>query len=731
MESTICEIEAKFSYQKSYNPEDGYTINICEMNGSKVTIKGYFLPSENRLLYKYTGTWVESIKYGKQFKAETFKEEIKNDRESICEYLSCGVIKGIGIKTAINIYDMFGTNTLNILDKEPDELLKVKGITKGKLEKITISYQENKYMKAVLELLLPYDIPAKQCFKIYDKFKMNSTKIIKETPYRLLEVSGIGFRTADTIAAAKKLPKDSKERFCACAKYVLQKNEANGNTCIEENAFGFKMKKALNTPLLNGKRINERTIDMIREKKLIYKKIIKNVNGMNVKKGYIFLPTTYNVECEIAQEICRIKNEPIEIIENVDRLIADAERDLRIKLDDEQKKAVKESLISSICVITGGPGTGKTTIIRVIAYIYKKVYPMYPLIFLAPTGKAARRIKESTGYRSSTVHSFLHIREEGISEEDEEEIYNSLVGCDEFSMMDIWVTLKLVKAVREGNRLILIGDANQLPSVGAGAVLRDVINSNAVKVIRLKKLYRQNANSKIKSNCEKISLGRTDIEEGSDFHIYEVTDLEKIQNLMVENYIKSVNKYGIQNVMCLCPYKKYKAGVFEMNTEIQNRINPHKNGELEVKKNGMYFRENDIVMQLKNENVVSNGDVGIIRHISNTNDALEVYVEFYNDETVKYKSDDLDKLTLAYAITIHKSQGSEVAKVITCLTKDHITMIKRNLPYTDFSRAVEEVDFYGSREALEEAIRNDDTEKRDTILWYSLKVNDGQTVLIA
>lgn len=726
------EIKAIFTYEKFSKIENGYTVNLGKVvdTQEKVTLVGFYIPKIKKVTFKYYGKWESHPQHGKQFIVESF-EEVAESESEIIAYLASGIIKGIGQKTAERIYAEFGQRSLTIIEKDPEQLLKIKGITEKKLSLITKSFSDSILMQNIARYLLPFGISQNITRKVFEKFGSNALSILKSNPYRLCEIKGITFVTADRVGLKENIFAGDPNRIEKCIEYVIEQYEQKGHTCVEQNELGKAVMKALNSSMVNAKMIEENTIRMIKEKKLTYKTLYFEINGIKQRNVFIALSTTYEKESEIAQDIVRLKYEPKKEIPNIDALINEAEEHFRINLSPEQKKAVKEALCNPCTVITGGPGTGKTTIIKVISYIYKKLNKFNAMTFMAPTGRAARRITETTGYSASTIHSKMKINcgfTSDYEEYDEElEIYSSLVVIDETSMADIFIMHKLMKNIRKGCTTILVGDVNQLPSVGAGALLRDVINSTVVPVIRLKQIFRQAESSNIILNADKIVKGDSNLCMGEDFKIHEETDLECIQTLMAQDYKKSIELYGVENVICLCPYKEGFAGVFEMNKLLQKMINPKDKKKNEINYSGYTFRENDIVMHhMTNEECISNGDIGIVTGIEIIEDEINVTVAFLHGVTEIYTKDTLENLTLAYALTVHKSQGAEYKKVITCLTEAHGPMLKRNFPYTGFTRAKEEVSFYGTRKALKRAIENNAVDIRNTMLEYHMRVYDGQ-----
>lgn len=722
-------IYGKFLFSRCDERDNGYCVYIYETaKKERVTCVGYHLPNNKHLLYAFKGKYFNHKTFGYQFEVESYKEHITDTKDSIVAYLSSGLIKGIGKKRAEAIYDMFRGRTLEIFEKEPERLLMIKGINRNNLKKITDSYQEHNAAREITSYLLSYGLSPKYGMELHKKYGTSAITRIKENPYLLTRLSGITFYDADMIAKKEECDLQSNERFLSCAYHVLSQNEMSGNTGMEINAFGNEMLKILGN--VSQEFVLNHTCELL--KKRVLRRFNKDTK--NGKKQLIFSQNMFELEQEVAKNILRIRNSECQNIDVKSKLRA-AETHFNMKCDEIQLKAVTEAMNKNIVIITGGPGTGKTTIIRLIDYLYAQEYPENDRIFLAPTGRAARKVTESTGNMAYTEHSFLKIYEDAeISEEEEVEIHDSLIVVDEFSMTDIYVAATLFRAVKDGCKLVLVGDDAQLQSVGPGAVLRDMIHSGVIKTITLEKLYRQDEDTQIYANALKIRKGRTDIQEGKDFHITECTSLEDTKNMMVETYVANVEEFGLGNVMCLCPFKEHITGVKDMNIALQERINPKTPGKKEIQYRNTIFRIGDLVMQLNNTLYASNGDIGFIRDIEiEYEDEGELFEEIssykivveINQRMIEYDKDKISQLTLAYATTIHKAQGSEAAAVVTTLLPFHKQMLYRNITLVAATRPKCQYNFFGSRDSLIESIKNTEKNERDTLLCDALKYEDG------
>lgn len=716
-------IYGRYLFDRFATQADGYGVKVYETSKKeRITCRGYFLPDNKRLVYSFTGQFINDKKYGYEFEVENYTEHVSNDKDSIITYLSSGVIKGIGLKKAQDIYKMFGSKSLTVLETTPEKLIMVKGISRNTLEKIVKSYNENKGAREITKYLLPFGISPKMAMSVYRQYGFDSVNKVKENPYVLCMVKGLTFEDADRIADHEGFAKDADERFIACAMYVLKNNEITGSTGMELNDFGLKVYNSLNASVINPEFVNKKTIELINSKKV---RLVRD-NG----KQFLYTSAALNREKEIAQNIIRIYQSKLEKQYSRDEISDALEKLLKkvhICLDEIQKKAVIESLYNSLLLITGSPGTGKTTIIYVIKELYKILYPDQDCIFLAPTGRAATKISESTNESASTEHSYLKLYDDAPELENEVLTENSLIVVDEFSMTDVYVAHALFNAIGKNNNVVIVGDPAQLPSVGPGKIMADMINSNVIPIVKLENVYRQNEDSQIYLNAIKMRKGNTDIKEGNDFHFVECSSMESIKNAMAEKYMEYVEKYGVLECMCICPYKKHTAGVHEMNQFLQEKVNPASDDKKEVAAKGIIYREGDVVMHLTNTDEVSNGDIGLIKHIYFDNDGFHIQAEI-EKKPMEYTKDNIDQLTLAYAVSVHKSQGSQAKGVVTCLSFFHREMLFRNIPYVAFTRASDDMTVFGEREALNYAITHEMKSERHTLTLKYLVTFSGNFI---
>ena len=673
---------------------------------------GYCLPTSNKVKYRLEGKWSKSQKHGIQFDVERYEEVITPTREGIIAYLASGQIRGIGKKTAERIYDTFGQQTLQVLDQEPKKLLTVKGISENKLQKIIDSYLANRGARDVIAFLAPHGITPNRAVKLYREYGEETMDIVRNHPYRLCELAGIAFKTADKIAMSMGIDPLSPERVDQALLYTLTDAESKGHLCLEKHVFLKECLKLLDTAGMTQDMAAARAVKLIQEDKLI------------TYGDSVFKAKTAWIEESLAHEIVQKMKGSVESYPDLDESIAAEERVLRFRLAPEQREAVKMGLTNKLCVITGGPGTGKTSVQKALLDLYKKHYPDAKIACCAPTGKAARRMEQSTGVSSSTVHRALGLiaNEDGLYG-DPETLDADLVLVDEVSMLDVYLAEKLFRSVSATARLILVGDSDQLPSVGPGAVLKEIIASNQVPVVRLDQVFRQKNGSRIAANAKLIRHGNLSLEYGPDFEFYDSTDLSVSADIIETLYLQETAKYGIDNVVLLSPYRqKTETGANALNQRLQDKVNPPAEGKMDAVHGQRRFRTGDKVMQIKNCEDINNGDVGYVTSITGTQADSVVRIDFGDGRVVDYENSDLDMLDLGYACTVHKSQGSEFKSVIINLQCAHSVMLVRPLIYTAITRAKEKVMIVGERRALCTAIRRVDTEQRGTKL--AQRIND-------
>lgn len=724
------QIEGKFKYAVYQSEKYGISIAQYATEEGRITVTGVDLPSNKNLSYIFSGDWVVHHKYGRQFKAIGYEEVVGKDSDSMVAYLSSS-IKGIGKTLAERMVDRFGEETLDILDNRPDDLLKIKGISEKNLKKIKKSITECRAARETVMELAKHGISTRLAMGVYQKFQSESMDIIRNKPYLLCAVQGITFPTVDALGCRTPEYEKSYERFAACAQYVLYANEqaafnnilgrrASGSTGMDKDDFGKVMLTLLRISTIDGSFILNNTIRMIKEGRLIFKKV--------EDRQLLFLPGIYRIEEALAENFARLSMSASSVLYDIDEKIKEAEKVLGIELGSEQAEAVRKAFSHNLSQIIGPPGAGKTTTIQVIAYIYEKEYGN-TMHFMAPSARAASRIRESSGYNATTIHSFRNIGVEVINDVEETDyvLESGLVIVDEMSMVDVRTAYRLFSGLGSECMVVLCGDDEQLPSVGAGAVLRDLIDSDVIPVTVLSTIYRQDECSNVYVNSHKIRRGEKDLSYGEDFKIMETSDTMEMENGMIRSYIEKVKEYGIENVMLLSPFKEHDAGVNALNKRIQEYLNPPAAGRKEFVYGTKTYRIGDVVMQLRNneEEDIVNGDIGTITAIYKEDEELCMDVQFSTGEIV-YTRDNADELTLAYAYTVHKAQGGEAKVVITCCHSMHSIMLKRDVFYTAFTRAKEAVEIWGEEKAVMRAIETQEKSKRYTSLKMQLRLKFGE-----
>lgn len=679
---------------------------------SQVKAVGYCLPVANNLRYDMQGHWSKNPKHGIQFEVESYNEVIIPNKEGIISYLSSGQIKGVGPKIAERIYAAFGNMALEVLDKEPEKLLSIPGINKNKLKKICDSYLADRGARDVVAFLTPHGITPNRAVRLYKEYGEKTMDIVKNHPYKLCELVGVGFRTADKIAMSMGFDELSTERVDEALLYTLTDAESKGNLCLEKHDLLKSCLKILNTPQLTEDMLANRAVRLIQSGQMVS------------YLGNVYRSRTAYIEAHLAEMIShRLSQNKSFCYTDLDAELDKEEQILAVKLAPEQRLAVKTALTHGISIITGGPGTGKTMIQRALLDIYKRNHPGNEICCCAPTGRAARRMEQSTRFSASTVHKALGLLagEDGNYNEPAE-LTADLILVDEVSMLDIYLAEHLFCAVKNNCQIVLISDADQLPSVGPGAVLSEMIASECIPVVRLDKVFRQSAGSRIATNAKLIRHGNLSLEYGPDFQFIDSASTTESAEKVAEIYMQEIAKYGVDNVALLSPFRqRTETGVNALNELIRDLVNPPDNEKAEVKFGKRIFRCGDKVMQIKNHDDVNNGDIGYITKIINMDSETILYINFGDGKLKEYDAGDLDMLDLGYASTIHKSQGAEYQSVIINLQCAHAIMLTRPLIYTAITRGKKRVIIVGERRALCMAIKKTDTEKRGTCLAKRLK----------
>ena len=726
-------------YQNEIN---SYTIAELETEDEEITIVGYlpFIVEGDTL--KLIGNYVEHKDYGTQFKVTTFEKIMPENLASLEKYLSNGAIKGVGEATAKRIIQKFGKETINIIKYEPQKLCIIKGITNEKAQRISESFLENQEMWKIVGFLEKFHIGAQQAKKVYEKLGINSVEKIKEDPYLLMEItSGVDFKQIDEMAIKIGITPKNDRRIQTGIKYGLIKSTYNGNSCTLETNLIEYAKMLLN---VSEEVIEDNLIELKAKGEIVYEE--------REKEEWVYLTSFYKTEEEIAYRINKLeKSKNVKEIKNVENAIKNIEKKSDIKLSEKQKEAIEEINNNNVLIITGGPGTGKTTIIKTIIDLYEKRGKK--VILAAPTGRAAKKMTEATGKEASTLHRLLCIGkldDEGIyTRHDDyqgEPIDADVVVIDELSMVDMFVMNYLLKCIYQGTKLVLVGDIDQLPSVGPGSVLKDLIESETIKTVHLDKIFRQAAKSKIILNAHRVNkgetfLGKEDIEEetNQDFFYIKHKSQEEILKEVISLCTGRLAKFGnydfFQNIQILTPTKKGLLGTKELNKELQAYLNPNLDGRTEKTNAGAIYRKGDRIMQIKNNydmtwdrelddgkieygEGIFNGEFGTIIDIKEKDKVVEV--KFDDNKTAWYEFTELDQIEHSYAITIHKSQGSEFDVVIMVAPASSPMLLTRNLLYTGITRAKKLLIIIGTDNVVDYMIQNVDSKKRNTGLKQKL-----------
>ena len=677
-----------------------------------VTLNG-IAPLIGQLL-EIEGEWVKHPKFGQQFKATTYKTVAPTEISGIEKFLASGAINGIGPAMAKKIVAEFGEKTLEVIAKSPNELLKIPGIGKKTAEKISTSYLEQSELTEIMVWLENHGISNTYAGKIFAKYGSFAIDIMEKDIYRLFQdIEGIGFLTADKLAFNLGIQREDKRRIISGIDYALMQLCNNGHCCIPEMALVDKTAKIL--------QVNNQIIFTILKERIDNGSLNTEVVG---GETLIYPPYLYYAEKKVAMRLLQLQQatEPLSE-DNLSLFIKVWEKDNQIQLAQKQKEAIKACLHHGVLVLTGGPGTGKTTVIKGILSILKA--QGLKIRLAAPTGRAAKRLSETTGQKALTIHRLLEANnlaqddnlQLGFSKDIDDQLDADVIILDEVYMVDIVLMHHFLNAVPDGCRIILVGDTDQLPAVGPGSVLKDIIRSQKIPAIRLDEIFRQAQTSMIIQNAHIINAGRLpDIrKQYSDFVFYELNDDTSITQKILDLCTKDLPHEGfdvLKDVQVLSPMHRFLCGVENLNLMLQEQLNPKKNQD-ELKYSSQTFRVGDKVMHIRNnyQKNVFNGDIGFIQDINNEKLTVD-----YFDHIVTYEKNELNELTLAYASSVHKSQGSEYKVVIIPLSTSHYIMLQRNLLYTAITRAKQKVIIIGSKKALMTAIQSNRTQKRYTLL---------------
>lgn len=680
----------------------------------RFTAVGYELPQTDKVSMILDGEW-ENGKYGQQLQVKQCEEIVPQTEDGVKGYLSSRLIKGVGEKTAELIVDRFGADALHILEKEPERLLEIKSITPARLEEIQSSYTESRCLRDLMILLSPFNVTPAAATRIYEHFGARSVDILRDNPFELCQVSGFGFKRVDAIVRKGDCPLNSPMRIHGAIYAALdsQRNE-NGHLYLDSEELLKAAFRLLNDRVLQPQmRVKPEEIAEVLESMVLKGEVVSN-------KGRIYQTATFVQEDETARKIAELLAEKPESV-NIDTALEGIRKNLGIALSQRQSEAVYMAFHSNVSIITGSPGTGKTTVLRAIIEVYQSLYPDRKILLGAPTGRASRRMAESTGWNDAkTLHSILGLLgESGYARDKKQEPLDAgLIVVDESSMIDMWLARQFFMRVASGTKVILVGDVDQLQSVGAGDVFRELINCGKIPVTVLDEIFRQKKDSLIAYNAKSINEDSTNLYYGDDFVFIKCKTQEEAADIICRTFCEQVERYGIEHVQILSPFRSEGlTAVEQLNRTIRELVNPADEDIPDLKIGGRYFRENDKVMQTKNSKKASNGDIGFIRKIApDDKNEMKVTIEFAEDRVVEYGLEDMANIELAYATTIHKAMGSEYDIVILPVIRSHAVMLKRNLVYTAVTRAKRRVFLVGQKGMLFMAIHKTDTGQRNTLL---------------
>jgi len=710
-----------------FNEENGYTIakvKIYDRN-NLVTVVGNLLAPTPGEVIKMSGEWVNNPKYGEQFKIDHYKSLVPASVSGIQKYIGSGLIKGIGPVMAKRIVKKFGKDTLEVIEHDIKKLAGVEGIGEKRIDMIEKAWAAQKEIREVMIFLQAHGVSSGYATKIFKQYNDQSIEVVKKNPYRLAtDIFGIGFLSADKIAEKLGIAKNSEQRAEAGILYVLNQLSDDGHVYYPYELLITKCQEILEV----SREIIVKAVGTIAlDKKIVIEDLNQDVEEFRENNKAVYLTKYHFSETSIATNIKTLTTTP-KVIRKLDaeKTVEWVQAQLSITLAEKQKEAIQSAVEKKVMIITGGPGTGKTTLINAILKIFTKLGAQ--ILLAAPTGRAAKRMSEVTGHEAKTIHRMLKysMKGGGFEKNNENPLECDLLVVDEASMIDTILMHHLLSAVPPQATLILVGDVNQLPSVGAGNVLKDSIDSQAVPVVELNEIFRQARESLIIVNAHEINKGdlpslKTSDGKLGDFYFIEKEDPEEVSKLIVELATERIPKrFGFNpfdDIQVLTPMHRGVVGATHLNSVLQQVLNPREDG---ITRGGRNFRMGDKVMQIRNnyDKEVFNGDIG--RIVTIDTEAQEVLLSF-DGRTVPYDYADLDEIALAYAVSVHKSQGSEYPAVVIPILTQHYVLLQRNLIYTGVTRGKKLVVIVGTKKALAIGVKNNKTEKRYTYLNYRLR----------
>ena len=715
-------MRCRFKHKIFQNEENGYTIAIFTTQDTSVPLSardkylasrniigfsaiGFGLPLTDEIELEMEGRW-ESGEHGTQYQVENFMEVVPRTKEGILGYLSSGAIKGIGPKMADTIFRKFGLQTLEIMENNPQELLKIRGISEKKLAAIVESYGKNQVFRELMTFLAPFKVTPKKVNMILKKFGNESVDIIRHRPYMLSAVKGFGFLTVDAIGRQCCCALNDPMRISGCIGHIMNQAMKEGHLFKQRQEVIREALEMLNRDL-QVMAVSEQDVSQVLYRLVLQKSIV-------VEEERIYSIRQYEEETQTASMIARrLLEKPVLL--SIEPELEKAQKTLGITLSETQKQAVRMVFAHPISIITGGPGTGKTTVLKVILYIHQALCRS-EVQLMAPTGRAARRMVESTGCENaSTMHLALGLLGDDTDfEPDFEYLSAGFLNVDEVSMVDMHLAYEFFRRVSRHARVLLVGDKNQLPSVGAGDVFRQLIACGLIPDL----VYRQGALSSIPYNAKLMQENKTNLSFGEDFQFIACKGADEAAEIVRRIYLDEIAKNGMDQVQILTPYRKRSAaGVDELNKSLEDFVNPPIAGKKELHIGSQVFRVGDKILQNKNTEMASNGDLGrILDCITDEDGNARAVIGFPDGRQVQYEADQMEMIEHANATTIHKAQGSECPVVIIPWVKAFYMMLKRNILYTGVTRAKSKVYLVGEWAAVCQAIHTDDSGTRNTIL---------------
>ncbi len=698
--------------------ETGFTIAKVKVYGRRdlVAVVGNLMAPTPGEVLKMRGEWTNHPKFGEQFKVVEYKSLVPASVQGIQKYLGSGLIKGIGPVMAKRIVKAFGKDTLDVIEEELEKLIEVEGIGKKRIEMIRKAWDDRKEIRQVMIFLQEHGVSSGYATKIFKQYGNASIRVVKENPYKLAqEIWGIGFVTADGIAEKLGFSKDSELRVQAGVLYVLQQLSDDGHVYYPRTQLIEKSMEILEVEL----NLVDQALGTLADDKSI---IIEGFGNDGSENQAVYLASFYTAETNVAARLKTLLRFPKSIRQiDAEKAVAWVQDQLSLTLAELQIEAVKHAASDKVLVITGGPGTGKTTIINAILTIFSKITSK--ILLAAPTGRAAKRMSETTGYEAKTIHRMLEFspKHGGFDKNDLKPLDCDLLIIDEASMIDVILMYHLLKAIPPNATLLLVGDVDQLPSVGPGNVLKDIISSGSVPVVRLKEIFRQAKESSIIINAHKINQGmmpylKPSSQKMEDFYFIETSEPEDALRIILDVVSDRIpQRFGfdpVDDIQVLSPMHRGVVGAGNLNTELQKGLNPESMG---IQRGGHQFRVHDKVMQIKNnyDKEVFNGDIGRITRIDFEQQELAIV---FDNRKLPYEFSELDEIVLAYAVSVHKAQGSEYPAVVIPVLTQHYILLQRNLIYTGITRGKKLVVLVGTRRALAIAVKNNQTQKRYTYL---------------